>query len=167
MSQYQPGQQPAQPKKKHTVRNVLLIVFAILALFFVGCTVLVGAAFNSVDNAITESEERDNEPGGPNNPLEITEGEPFEVLDFAYSEGWSVGADELGLFTVSDLRVTNNRDDRDSALVEIKLMRGSEVVALADCTTEPVNVGQTTSLSCFSGDDFTDDYDAITINDSF
>lgn len=46
-------------------------------------------------------------------------------------------------------------------------MRGSEVVALADCTTEPVNVGQTTTLGCISADDFTDDYDAITINDSF
>ncbi len=46
-------------------------------------------------------------------------------------------------------------------------MNGSEVVALVDCTTEQIPVGQTTSLNCFSADDFPATYDRITINDTF
>ncbi len=63
--------------------------------------------------------------------------------------------------------MTNARGDKDGALVEIKFMDGNEVVALVDCTTEQIPVGQTTSLNCSSGDKFPATYDRITINDTF
>jgi hypothetical protein len=40
-------------------------------------------------------------------------------------------------------------------------------LAVTDCTTEPVAVGETTTLSCTSADQIPRSYDRITINDSF
>ena len=63
--------------------------------------------------------------------------------------------------------MTNERDKKDSALVEIKLWKGSEVLALADCTTEPIAPNTTVTLSCLSGDKLPKKYSKITINDTF
>ena len=157
----------APVKKKHTVRNVLLILVAVFVLFVGGCLALVGGAANEVGKSIDEAEAKDQEPGGPDNPLTIVEGEAFTVSGFSYSAGWTVDANEFGGFDVKKLKVTNNRDDKDGALVEIKFMNGSEVLALANCTTEQIPVGQTTTLSCGSTDDLPKTYDRITINDTF
>jgi len=48
-----------EPKKKHTVRNVLLILTGIGVLMFGGCTALVVGAASSVDTAIKESDKAD------------------------------------------------------------------------------------------------------------
>ncbi len=153
-------------KKSHTVRNVILILIAVFVLFIGGCIALIGGAANEIDNAIDEAETSDSEPGGPDNPLEITEGEAFSVSGFDYAAGWSVG-DEFDLAGVTDLKVTNNRDSADSAIVDIRFMQGTEVLAVANCTTEEIPVGETTKLDCLSGDDLPADYDSITIRDSF
>lgn len=159
--------QMAPAKKKHTVRNVLLGVIAIGVLFIGGCLALVGGAANEVSKSIEKEEAKDQEPGGPDNPLTIVEGKAFSVLGFDYAKGWKISEDSIGDIEVTGLKVTNNRDQKDSALVEIKFMDGNEVLALTDCTTEPVAVGQTTTLSCLSADDLPDSYDRITINDTF
>ena len=65
------------------------------------------------------------------------------------------------------LKVTNNRSDKDSALVEIKVWKGTEVVALADCSTDPIDVGTTVKVSCTSTDKLPNNFDKITINDTF
>lgn len=163
-SEWVPNPNLPKQKKKHTVRNIFLGLIALFILLFAGCTALVGGAANEVSKSI---EEDANKAGGTNNPMEITPGEAFEVDGFNYAAGWTVGADELGDAQVKGLKVTNNREDRDSALVEIKFMQGTEVLALVDCTTEPINVGTTVTLNCFSADDFPASYDKITINDSF
>lgn len=151
-------------KKSHTLRNVLLGITALVILSFVGCTALIGGAANEVSESI---EEDANKPGGTDNPLTIVPGEAFEVDGFAYAAGWGVSADTLGDIAVTDLKVTNNRDSSDSAIVEIKFLQGTEVLGLADCTTEPIDVGTTVTLSCFSADDFPASYEKITISDSF
>lgn len=156
---------PPPKKERHTLRNVLLAIIAFGVLFIGGCFAIVGLAANEVGKEIDKAVEADSEPGGPDNPLKIVEGESFEVLGFEYAAGWRI-SDEFG-FDVKGLKVTNNRDDKDSALVELKLWRGSEVLAVADCTTEPIAVGTTTSLSCISADDVPKTYDKITINDAF
>ncbi len=158
---------PQPPKKKHTVRNVLIGVFIGMALLFVGCTALVGGAINEADKAIQAEEDKDAQPGGPDNPLEITEGKAFSVLGFDYAKGWKIGEDVLGDVEITGLKVTNNRDEKDGALVEIKFMKGTEVLALVDCTTEQIPVGQTTTVDCGSTDKMPTSYDAITINDTF
>lgn len=168
------GQQPPPgyyqgppPKKKHTLRNVLLIVIALGVLFIGGCLAVVGVAANEVGKEIDKSLAEDEQPGGPKNPMDIEPGEAFSVRDFDYAAGWTLGTDSIGDAVVKKLKVTNNRDDRDSALVEIKLWQGTEVVALVDCTTEPIQPGTTVTLGCFSADDMPKKYDRVTINDAF
>lgn len=157
-----------EPKKKHTFRNVVLILIAVFALFVVGCTVLVGTAANEVGKSIEKSEKADKAPGGPDNPLKVKEGEKFSVAGFDYDAGWKVVKDtDLGMLNVEGLKVTNNRDKKDSALVEVKFWKGNEVLALTDCTTEPVAVGTKTKVSCIGTDDIPKGYNKITINDSF
>lgn len=157
--------QPPQ-KKKHTLRNVLLIVIAVCVLLMAGCAALVGMAANEVGKSIDKSIEADKQPGGPDNPLTIQEGEAFEVAGFKYAAGWSIKP-TFGLWEVKGLKVTNERDKTDSALVEIKLWKGSEVLSLADCTTEPIAPNTTVTLSCFSADKLPKNYGKITINDTF
>ncbi len=152
------------PKKKHTVRNVILILMLLGGLGIGGCAALVGGAANEISKGI---EADANKPGGTDNPMTITQGKPFEVDGFDYAAGWSLGTDALGDLDVKGLKVTNNRDTKDSALVEIKLWRGTEVVALSDCTTEPIGVGTTVTLSCLSADPLPKKFDKVTINDTF
>lgn len=162
------GYPPQQPvKKSHTLRNVLIGVFLVFILFIGGCMALIGGAANEIDKAIDEVKSQDAQPGGPDNPMAINAGEAFEVSGFSYQPGWSVGTDAIGDLDVKGLKVENNRDSKDTALVEIKFWKGTEVLALSDCTSDPVAPGTTVSLTCFSGDKLPKNYDKITINDSF
>lgn len=162
----QPGAYPypPPPKKSHTVRNVLLGIGLVMVLMIGGCIALIGGAANEIDKAITEGE---TESGSRANPVTIRSGEAFEVRGFDYAAGWTLGTDGLGDLVVKKLKVTNNRDDSDSAFIEIKLWRGSEVLASVDCSTDPIEVGTTVSLSCTSIDAKPKSYDKITVNDSF
>lgn len=161
----QPGY--AQPvKTSHTARNIL-IVFAVLFVLFVGgCFAAIGLFANKVNDTIDESIAGNNEPGGPNNPLTIHEGKAFEVSGFNYQAGWTISED-FGVIDIQGLRVENNRNDNDPAIVEIKFWSGNEVLALSNCVSEPIAVDTTVTLSCLSGDKLPPDYDKITINDSF
>ena len=109
----------------------------------------------------------DSAPGGPKNPLVIHPGKAFSVQKFNYHPGWRVTGDGLGGVTVKGLRVTNHRGKKDSALVEIKFMKGSEVLGLSDCTTDPIMPGQTVLVSCIGTDGPVKGYKRITINDTF
>ena len=85
--------------------------------------------------------------------------------------GIKVGTSENGVMAfgldITNLKVTNNRDDKDSAIVEIKFWKGSEVLASADCTTSPIAPGTTARVTCISGDKLPKSYEKITINDTF
>jgi len=129
------------PNKKRTFLKVFL---ALITAGIVG-TIAVIVMISSVSNSISEN---DNKPGGHSNPMTITEGKAFEVDGFNYAAGWKIADVGIGDFTVKGLKVTNNRDKQDSALVEIKLWKGNEVLALTDCTTEPVAPGITVTLCC-------------------
>ncbi len=122
---------------------------------------------NEVDDALEEAAEDDDEPGHVNNPLEITPGKAFEVTGMEYAAGWTVRADDLGDLEVSRLRVTNNRDEGDEVIAEIKLWAGREILAQAECTTEEIEVGTQVTVDCFSNDPFPRNYDRVTINDTF
>ena len=151
-------------KKKGKALKILLIVGLLFLLTVVGCVALIGGAANEASKSIEKDEKK---AGGTNNPLTITPGQAFEVDGFNYAAGWRVGKDALDDLAIKGLKVTNNREDRDSALVEIKFFRGTEVLALADCTTDPITVGTTVTLGCTSTNKLPTGYDKITINDSF
>jgi len=157
----------APVKKSHTFRNVFLGIVAAFVLLIGGCMALLGGAANEIGKSIKAEEAKDAQPGGPDNPLTIKIGEKFSVLDFDYAAGWKVGADALGDVEVTGLKVTNNRDEKDGAILEIKFLKGSEVLALVDCSTEQIPVGQTTTVDCFSSDKLPKNYDKVTINDTF
>lgn len=157
----------APARKSNTLRNILLVILGVSILGCGGCFAVTGLFVNEVDNAIEKAEEEDKEPGGPDNPMTIEPGKAFEVNGFEYKPGWKIGAGPIGAVDITGLKVENARDDKDSALVEIKVWQGKEVLALADCTTEPIAVGTVTTLSCLSGDDMPKKYDRITINDTF
>lgn len=159
--------QPQPVKKSHTGRNILLVIVLLFVLAVGGCFALLAGGANEVSKSIDKSIAQDKEPGGPDNPMEITEGEAFSVSDFDYQAGWSVGNDSLGDVDIKNFKVENNRDDKDSALVEIKFMKGNEVIALADCTSNPIQPGQIATLTCISSDPVPKQYDEITINDTF
>lgn len=154
---------PQPEKKKHTVRNIILGLILLFVLFIGGCMALIGGAANEVDKAIKEDA---NKSGGTDNPMEITEGEAFDVDGFDYSEGWEL-SNEYKLASIENFKVTNNRDDQDSAFIYVKLWQGTEAVTVIHCSTEQIPVGTTTSLDCGSDDDLAKDYDKITINDTF
>ena len=152
------------PKRKHTVRNVFLAIFALSILGIGGCTAMVAGAANEVSKSMDADA---NKSGGTENPKTIAEGKAFEVDGFNYAAGWKITGDGLGSPTVKKLKVTNDRKDKDSALVEIKLWKGTEVKSLIDCSTDPIDVGTTVKLSCTSADGLPKKFDKITINDSF
>lgn len=154
-------------KQSHTLRNVLLILGLVFILFAGGCVAIIGLAANEVDNAIEDIEANDDAPGGVDNPLEITEGEAFEVYGFDYQAGWTVGEDEFSGLTIENLKFENNRDEPDSAVVDITFLTGNEVVAQLDCSSDTAAVGQVVTLSCYSGDEVPAAYDKITISDSY
>lgn len=166
-AQPQPYAQSQPPQKKSGVLKWVLIGVFIVAVLccggFAACSAGVIGAADEVSKSI---ESGDSESGGPDNAVEITEGEAFEIRGFDYAAGWK-SEDEFGTVNITGLKVTNNRDKADSAIVEIKFMKGSEILASVDCTSDELQKGQTATLSCFSGDPLPADYDKITINDTF
>lgn len=155
------------PKKSHTLRNVLLIILGLFILLIGGCFAVTAAFVNEVDNAIDEQEQEDAQPGGPDNPLEVTPGEPFEVSGFNYQAGWTLAANDLGFAEVGGLKYENTRDDTDGAIVEIKLWNGNEVLASIDCTSDQAAVDTIVPLTCLGADEMPASYDRVTINDTF
>ena len=159
------GWQPtAPPKKKRTALKVILALLVLGLLGTIGMVSCLAAGAKSVGDSISQNA---NKAGGDSNPMTITPGKAFSVDHFDYKAGWKIQKDVLGDLDVKGLKVTNHRDRKDSALVEIKLWKGTEVVALADCTTEPIMPGTTVSPSCTSTDKLPKKYDKVTINDTF
>ena len=152
------------PKKKRTFLKVFLALCAFGIVSVIALVVLLSLGANEVSKSIDQN---NNKPGGANNPMAITPGKAFAVDDFNYAAGWKITKDVIGNPDVTGLKVTNNRQDKDSAIVQIKLWKGSEVLAVADCTTEPIMPGTTTSLMCTSADKLPTGYTKVTINDTF
>lgn len=158
---------PGQPQKKSgALKWVLIIGAVVLLLCFGGFAACTAGVIGSADEVVKSIESDMSESGGPDVAVPVTEGEAFEVRGFDYAEGWKIG-EELDMVEITGLKVTNNREDADSAIVELKFMSGSEIVASVDCTSDTLQPGQTATLTCFSGDPMPEDYDEITINDTF
>jgi Protein of unknown function (DUF2510) len=158
------GVEPVQ--KSHTARN-LLIIFGVLFVVLVGgCVAGVAIIGHKVNDAVN-----DDTLGGPNNPLTITEGQPFEVNGFEYAAGWSIAADPAdATVSVNDLKVTNNRGKADRLFAEIKLLSGNEVVATINCDgggIDKISKGTTITVNCYSSDSVPAAYDKVTIQDAF
>lgn len=163
---YAPGYQGTPSSGSSNTTKIVLIVIGVLILVLGGgCLAVATLVGGAVNEAVETIEREDSQPGGPDNPLEITEGEAFEVSGFDYDPGWSVVGDDDA--DIEGLKLTNNRDNPDSAFVEIKLWSGNEVLATVDCYTDEIGVGTKVTVDCSSFDDLPASYDRITINDTF
>ncbi|WP_404383529.1 hypothetical protein LL946_00075 [Knoellia locipacati] len=147
--QWQPAYPPAPPVKQQNWFMRHKIITGILSLVVIGT---IAGALGGGGNA--------------SDPVTIVEGKAFDIRKFAYAAGWKVTSNDFGM-ELANLKVTNNRGERDGAFVQIKYMKGGEVLATIDCTSDQILPGQTVTLSCFSTDKKPTGHDRITINDTF
>ena len=147
---------PPQPPKKHTLRNVLLVLLALGIAGMAGCAALLGSAAESVD-----------EEAKHDKPSKVVEGEAFEHDIWKVRPGWRVASDGLGGVTVKGMRAKLTGDSADTAMFTIQLNRGQEVLASIECTGSEVEPGQSAPLSCFSADDLPKRWKRVTVQDSW
>lgn len=156
-------QQGPTPEKKHTLRNVLLILIGLGILFIGGCAVLLGAFVNEVDKAIDEEAANDK-------PKTVKPGRAFEHDGYKIDAGWKV-AEDFGTFTINGLRVTAAEADPDlpdsgrTALLTFRLYNGTENLAEIDCNGKELQLGESSRMDCFSGDAYNTDYKTIKVSD--
>ncbi len=140
------------------MKKVLLGVVLALVLCGGGCFAMFGAAVNEADKAIKEEERNDA-------PTAVAVGKAFTHDDWAVAAGWKLRKDGLGSAeVVAD--VTNKGDDARTALLTIKVLRGTRVLADITCSTDELEPGQSAAMSCFSSDDFPAKYGKVTVEDT-
>jgi hypothetical protein len=145
-TQQQPYWQPS--KKKHTVRNVLLILCGLAILFIGGCAVLFGAALNEADKALDKETENDR-------PTVVEEGKTFEHDGYSVAGGWSVKPEQFGGATIKGMKVTLEDDQGmagRAAQFTFRLYNGSEVVTEIECSSNEMQEEETSTIDCFSLD---------------
>jgi hypothetical protein len=164
---YGPG--PGQQQKNHTTRNVLIIVAVLVVLFcggsIVGIALLIGKAGDSIEDAFNTDYR-----GSENDPIEVEEGESFEIRGFEYDDGWTVGPDDTGsgLVEIAGLAATNNRDDGESYTVSLvfSFYEDNEGVGDINCTSNTtIREDKTARFTCY-GADIPDSYDSIEVYDN-
>lgn len=179
-----PGQQPYQPygqqyppnpygsgqqQKNHTTRNVLLIIGVLVVLFCGGAIVGVVALVNNAGNAIDDAFDTEYR-GSEDDPIEVEEGESFEIRGFEYDEGWTVGEDDTGsgLVVIDGLAATNKRDDGESYSVSLvfSFYENNEGVGDISCSSNTtIREDKTARFTCY-GATVPDSYDSIEVYDN-
>lgn len=163
-SAWAPNPNLPKPKKKHTVRNVILVILALGILFMGGCMALIGGAANEISKSIDEHE---NQKGGSNNPITLKVGESFTIGDTSYAEGWTVKNDVLDSAEVKGLKVTNNGEESDYPSVEFRFWNGTTMLAEVSCgLLEEVPAGTTQVLDCSGDEPLPAKYEKLTVQNS-
>ena len=166
------GQVPQQayapappPKKKHTLRNVLLILVLLAVLFVGGCFAILGAAVNEADKALDEEAKNDV-------PTAVEEGAAFDHDGFVVAKGWSVQPEQFGGATIKNATVTLE-DDQDmtegrNALLTFRLYDGKTVVSEIMCNANQMQEGESSRMDCTSLDtEKLGNYDTIKVSDTW
>ena len=152
------------PKTKRKKWPIVVGVLALLTILFVGgCLALVGGAVNSVDKAVTESQEK-------NAPREVTEGDAFTVGSHETLAGWEVNKEtalsEKGEFSVVG-KVKNSSDTTSTAFIHFKFLTVTgEVLGNVSCNSSDLEPGQTQALNCILDGEW-GKYNKITVEATF
>ena len=139
----QPPQAQMQPvKKKHTVRNVFIILGILAVMGIGGCMAFVGAVGNEVSKSVDAEADR-------NAPRDVTVGKAFTIGKHETQAGWKVTKDSvLGGFQVSG-KVKNVSDATSSSFIHFKFLSASgEVLGNVQCSSGDLEPGQVQALSC-------------------
>lgn len=149
------------PKKKHTLRNVVLILLGVGILAFAGCAALVGSAVDEVDDALEKEAKNDR-------PQPIEEGAAFTHDIWQAKAGWRIKVGgPLDMVEIKGLRVENVGGTADTALLTFTLDRGKNVLASMDCSSPEAQPDQVVRMSCIGDDVPKGKWDTITVKDAF
>lgn len=155
-----PPVQPQQPKKKHTVRNVLLVIFVLMIAAFAGCAALINGAVESADKALTAEQANDT-------PTVIAEGKAFEHDIWAVKSGWAVQESQFGT-TIKGVQAELTGKTADVPMLTFTLDKENRVLASIDCTGPKAQPGQVVRLnSCIADGKIKGVYDTVTVADTF
>ncbi len=116
-----------------------------------------------------ETSEAPEEPTEPSEPSEGGEAGGTRDVD-----GWTVTEPDISADTLDDfqatMQATNGTGGPEVAYFEVTVSKGSTVLTEMTCVGgegQPVEEGTTVEVSCFTSDDYTDDYDAVDITAGF
>lgn len=151
---------PQPPKKKHTLRNVLLILLGCFVLFVGGCVALIGSAADEASKALDEEAKNDK-------PTVIEEGAAFTHDIWKAQDGWTINAGgAVGMVEIKGLRVKNIGDNADTALLTFTLDRGNNVLAAIECSSPEAQPGQVVRMSCVGDEAPAGEWDTVTVKDA-
>jgi hypothetical protein len=112
------------------------------------------------------------EPAEPTEPSEPSEG--GETGGGREVDGWTLTEPEITADSLDDfqatMQATNGTGGPEVAYFEVTVSKGSTVLTEMTCVGgegEPVEEGTTVDVSCFTSDDYTDDYDTVDITAGF
>lgn len=154
---------PPPQKKSHTLRNVLLGMVLALILIIGGCVALIGGAANEIDKAIDEEAANDR-------PTTVEVGKKFSHDGYEVAAGWKVGR-EFGTVTINNINVTNVQNDSltgdggRTALLTFRFYKGKQNLAEVECTGKELQEGESSSMDCFSTDEFPTGYKQVKVAD--
>jgi hypothetical protein len=154
------------PKKKHTVRNIFLILIGLFILFVGGCMALIGGAATQVDKAIKDEQANDK-------PTDVAVGKAFEHDGYSVAGGWSLGKEKfINTATIKGLKVSNVKNDASTtggrtALLTFRLYSGTENLAEIICTGKELQEGESSAMDCTSTDKLPKKFEKIRVADVF
>lgn len=151
-------------KKKHTVRNVLLVLAVVFVLGVAGCVAIVGSVGNELAKQ-AEAPSTQTVPSDRNAPRPVSVGKAFTIGKHQTLAGWTV-KEELGMFSVSG-KVKNVSESTSTAFFHIKFLKGNDVLGNVQCNSSDLEPGQTEVLNCVPNGNYTKSYDKITAEATF
>jgi hypothetical protein len=159
-----PYQQPRSGGGGKIALIIVAVVVGVILLFCGGIVALVVWIAQSVDDALPDRDR----PGGPDNPISVTEGEEFEIDEFEFESGWTVQADEYDSLDIVGLRAENTDEGGPADSIYVYFTFIDDNVELGDisCSASSVKPGRTANMDCSGFDDITG-YDEIEVNVSY
>lgn len=174
-----PGQYPPQggqpygfrPQQKKSKAWLYILIGVIVGglLLCGGCFAIVGLGANEaakeIDKSIKEEAKNDK-------PKTVEEGKAFKHDGYAVAGGWKVEEAEYGGTTITNMKVTAEEADGESesgrtAWFTFRFYKGSDVLLEVSCTSNEMQVGETSPMDCSGLGDTIAEWDTIKVSDAF
>ena len=168
-----PMQQP--PKQKNTTKTALIIVGSIF-----GGLVLIGALGSiggnkSADKPVAAPAATTTTAAAPklacegqddrSAPCEVKVGSAFKLGSHTVLAGWKIKDSGFGMTIVGKAK---NTDDKTSTMfIDVKFLKGDEVVAHVMCNTGDLEPGQSETMNCIPDGTYTKKFTKVTAEATF
>jgi hypothetical protein len=153
------------PERGRTLRNIALSCAVIAILLVAGCTVFVTVAFDQVGKAVHKQGAGDYGSLGQTTSVEA--GQAFTLDGLRYRPGWRLAENQVGMIEVRRLRFENTRDNEATVVLRLELLRGGDVAATVQCTSNQVPPGSVGRLTCLGAEPRPSQYDEVRVTDLF